>query len=131
MKGSPKLFFIATLLLFSCAHVEPKCFNVRNGTFKTDMLDGSITKISRDGIRQTENYNNGESISEYKVEWINDCEYLLYDRHVFQGNDLIPEYNSDTLLVQITEVTADFYRVKSRFIGRDGVATFRMEILEK
>ncbi len=50
------------------------CSDVREGTFKIGPL-----LIKRSGNRQIETNTETQKISEFKIEWLNNCEYILTD----------------------------------------------------
>ena len=110
------LILIAFIITISSAKTD--CNDLRNGNFQTVDEDGSKTIISRKGNKQIENFKDGEYISEFDVKWTNECEYLVYNRQVLQGNDLWPEINKDTLRIKITEIQDDFYLTESEMLSK-------------
>jgi hypothetical protein len=106
------------------------CSDLKKGKFQTENKDGSITIITRKENKQIENFNNGERISEFEVKWTNECEYLIYNRKVLQGNDPWTEMNSDTLKIKIIEIQDGFYETESEMISKGWKMSQRIKILK-
>ena len=107
----PLLILITFLLNLHSDKLD--CSDLINGEYQTENEDGSITVITRTENKQTENFKNGERISECDITWTNDCEYLIYNRKVTIGNDPWTEMNSDTLKIKIIEIKDGFYFTES------------------
>ncbi len=107
------------------------CSDLKKGKFQTTNDDGSVTIISRKGKKQIENFRNGERISEFDVTWSNDCEYLIYNRHVTKGNDPWPEMNSDTLRFKIIEIKDGYYFTESEMLSKGWKMNQKVQILNK
>ena len=120
---------LMTLLLAPSCKAPQKCIEVKNGTFATSEGDNSSTIITRNGDKQIENSNNGAQISEFKVLWVDECTYLLFNRKVTKGVDLFPESNDDTLQVRITEVAEHYYLTQSQMLSTDLEMQQRVEII--
>lgn len=125
---------IAALLLFACETSpevsENKCSDIVNGKFETTNDDGSKSVITRKGNKQEEITENGKIISEYKVKWVSDCQYLLYDRKVIKGVDKYPNMINDTLEVNVIQVNKDNYLTKCSFKAYHESFHMRIKILK-
>jgi|GEM_PF-514160 len=125
------LFALVALIFLSCQEEEAKCLSLKEGNFSFQAYDGKNVSMQRgDGI-SIENYNFGERISQYKIEWIEDCSYILYDRQLLQGSDPDPEFSAslpDTLLVEITEFSEQSYTCVSRFLHNNTYPSVESEI---
>ncbi len=118
------------MFFFTTKSENVNCSDLKNGEFQTENKDGSITIITRKEIKQIENFNYGERVSEFDVKWTNECEYLIYNRKVLQGNDPWPEMNSDTLKIKIIEIQDDFYETESEMLSKGWKMNQRIKILK-
>ncbi len=75
----------------------PSCSLFKHGTF-TIQGDhpGEETRLVRHGNKQKETAPNGHK-AHYRVRWVDDCTYQLYDRKVTLGEDPRPGTATDTL----------------------------------
>ena len=125
-----KLLLILITFILSLPSNKLDCSDLKKGEFQTTNDDGSVTVIIRKGNKQTENFRNGERISEFDVTWINDCEYLIYNRKVTKGNDPWPEMNSDTLRIQIIEIKDGYYLTESEMLSKGWKMNQKIQIMK-
>ena len=125
----PLLILITFLLNLHSDKLD--CSDLINGEYQTENEDGSITVITRTENKQTENFKNGERISECDITWTNDCEYLIYNRKVTIGNDPWTEMNSDTLKIKIIEIKDGFYFTESEMLSKGWKMNQKIKILNK
>ncbi len=80
-------------------------------------MEGQYTRLQRKGGYQTETTSIDDSESRYSVKWIDDCTYLLFDKKMISGTKRVPSKPTDTLKVEIFNVTDEFYEayVSSNF----------------
>lgn len=116
-----KLLFL--LLLFSLNNEtadKSECDKFREGTFKLD--DGeNVYTIIRTQNRQLENAQ-GRGTMEFKIRWMSDCSYILYDRKVVDGEGM-PDAGFDTLYCKITSIDGLSYRAKCKMRGYGEIET--------
>lgn len=112
------LLLLLPLILLSTA-CQPDCSTLKDGTFEFTYDDGKATVVTREGNRQVESFNNGERVAEYQVEWLNNCEYLLYSRRAISGPDWAVGSELDTLRFQILNVQEDSFTIQGTFITRN------------
>ncbi len=110
---------IVLSLTFLSFNLKNECKDFKKGTFELNSEDGSSHTITRKGNKQIENISRTGTISEFDIEWLDDCSYILFNRKVTKGTDLYPESNSDTLYNEVIEINGDFFKVKSRMKGYD------------
>jgi len=125
-----KILLILIIFFFTSQSDILNCSDLKNGKFQTENKDGSITIITRKGNKQIENFNDGERISEFDVKWTNECEYLIYNRKVLQGNDPWPEMNSDTLKIKIIEIQDAFYETESEMLSKGWKMNQKIQVLK-
>ena len=88
-------FYIFTFLLLIVFSGSRNCRSVREGTFRIES-----------GV-----------VSEYKIKWTSDCSYILFDRKVIKGVDIL--HTKDTLYCTIIAVTGKEHKVRSYFKGHE------------
>lgn len=124
------LLLIVITFISSASSDKADCNALRIGKFQTENEDGSLTIITRNENKQTENFRDGERISEFDIKWTDKCEYLIYNRKVLQGSDPWPELNKDTLKIKITEIRNDFYLTESEMLSKGWKMNQRVQILK-
>lgn len=121
---------ISILVFTACGGGSGECTDLHTGTFSTTSEEGYVTLITREGNTQTEIYTNGlgeETESTFGVEWISDCEYLLYDLDV-DDEDYGSGLAGDTLKVTIKNIEEDHYQSHGEFLQRGWEAEMRVDI---
>jgi hypothetical protein len=108
----------------------PSCTLFKHGTFTVPGDHaGQEVKVVRRGDKQKESTADGHK-SQYRVRWVDECTYLLFDRKVTSGEDLRPGSTTDTLTVHITD-TWEFgyaFRATSNFADLELMGTMEMVI---
>jgi hypothetical protein len=125
-----KIVLILIMFFLTFQSDSINCSDLKNGKFQTENKDGLLTTITRKENKQIENFNEGERISEFDVKWTNECEYLIYNRKVLEGNDPWPEMNSDTLKIKIIEIQDDFYETESEMLSKGWIMNQKIQILK-
>jgi hypothetical protein len=133
---APELYLRATLLALGCAALvgvraqPPSCKLFVHGTF---LLPGDHAgeemKLIRHGNTQKEIGKDGHR-SQYRVRWVDECTYLLYDRKVKRGVEKHPSSPTDTLTVHILD-TWEYgyaYRATSNFSTHEVQGTLEMVV---
>jgi hypothetical protein len=118
------LFFFISFLSTGLAHSQTtKCNGFKNGTFK--LIDnGHSTIIKRSGAEQSEFFDGAKNPTTYKVNWINDCTYVLTpNQDVFDKYPAMPK--NAQLTVRIISTTDSSYTQvsASNFFDRTFTAT--------
>ncbi len=109
--------FIALSLIFLSFNLKNECKDFQKGTFELNSDDDNIYTIIRKGDKQIEKDGKTGTISEFEIKWLDDCNYILFNRKVTMGTDLYPASKVDTLYNEVIEINGDFFKVKSRMIG--------------
>jgi len=110
---------IIPLLFSSVVFAQSECELFRTGKFQC-IEDGVIkTTFERDESFQVEKI--GEKIIKLKIEWLDDCTYLLI---FLEGNDAWWEARgrnrpTNDLIVRIIEVDGNSYSQEARFMNED------------
>jgi hypothetical protein len=110
---------LGLLLLFASAArpvaaQQPACQAMRMGIFRMTSPNGVTTRISRSANRQTEQMSNSALQTDYTVEWLDACTYVLTPRASFVDKyPLAPR--GARLTVHITKVTGNRYTTESTF----------------
>lgn len=106
-----------------------KCSDVKTGNF-LDPKDYDVKIIRTDSTQIEINLKNGAEVLE-KVEWIDSCSYKL--THI-SNNEIwekqYPNLPNDTIIVEIKQVTKEFYLIKSYFENKKGKPYFTKVIRE-
>jgi len=91
---------------------QPACKTVHTGTFQMKGSDGVTTRITRKGNQQTELMGNSTQQTDYTVEWLDDCTYVLIPgASVFAK---YPETPKDArLTVRIIRVGKEGYSIEA------------------
>jgi hypothetical protein len=116
-----KNLVVALILLFFSGSVlaQSDCNLFKTGKFQS-IEDGVIkTTFERDESFQIE--KSGEKIIKLKIEWIDDCTYLLI---FLEGNDAWWEARgrnrpTQDLIVRIIEVNGNSYSQEARFMNEN------------
>jgi len=109
-------FYIFTFLLLTLTSCNKNCKSVSEGTFRIESQVGNYT-IVRSKNKQTEKVESTGVVSEYKIKWTSDCSYILFDRKVIKGVDIL--HTKDTLYCTIIAVTGKEHKVRSYFKGHE------------
>lgn len=124
------LLGLCCFLLSDAKSQPPSCKLFVHGTFLLPGdHPGEDTKIIRHGNTQKEVRKDGHR-SHYKVQWVGECTYLLYDRNVTKGTDDRPGSPTDTLTVNILD-TWQFgyaYRATGNFSSTEVQGTLEMVV---
>lgn len=100
------IFTVAGFLSYS-----QNCNDVKTGTFviENESYGGSLL-IRKDSF-QEEIVEKLGIHTKYDLIWFDNCNYALFNRTVIKGNNEFPEAKkTDTLFVEITEITPNGYR---------------------
>lgn len=100
------------------------CKDVKTGTFviENESYGGSL--LIRKESSQEEIVEKLGIHTKYDLIWSDDCNYALFNRTIIKGNNKFPEVKkTDTLFVQITEITTDGYRFRASSNFSDFVTT--------
>ncbi len=116
-----KNLVVAIILLFFSGSVlaQNDCKLFKTGKFQS-IEDGVVkTTFERDKSFQIERI--GEKIIKLKIEWLDDCTYLLI---FLEGNDAWWEARgrnrpTNDLIVRIIEVDGNSYSQEARFMNED------------
>ena len=105
-------FIILIMLPGFCSAKKITCNDIRNGIYKEHGLNGSLNIIVRTNEKQTETSGKSGIIVEYNIRWTSECTYLLFNRHVISGNEIITTIsNKDTLYNEVTELNKDWHKI--------------------
>lgn len=106
------LYILLSIIILSCSEYKPQnCKNFKTGKFSFHSENtGTDFLIDRQDTLHIQTEIQTRNTSEWKVDWINDCEYnisLLRDNYglvkSFEGEDL-PTFN-----YKIIKSTGDYY----------------------
>jgi hypothetical protein len=93
---------------------QPACKAMRTGIFQLTSPNGVTARIIRSASRQTEQMSNSKLQTDYSVEWLDECTYVLTPRpSFFDKYPLAPR--GARLTVHITKVTGNRYTAESTF----------------
>ena len=116
-----KKLVVGIILLFFSGFVlaQPDCVLFKTGKFQSIENGVVKTMIERNEAFQIE--KNGEKIIKLKIEWIDDCTYLLI---FLEGNDAWWEARgrnrpTNDLIVRIIDVNGNSYSQEARFVNED------------
>ena len=91
------------------AESKPGCRKVHTGQFRL-ANPNSTTEISRTDSTQHEvNQQDGVEFV-FKVRWLDECTYELYDKQMLKGPEKYRGQPTDVLRVHITDVAARSYK---------------------
>ena len=125
-----KVALILIMFFLTSQSDNVNCSDLKNGKFQTENKDGLVTAITRKENKQIENFNEGERISEFNVNWTNECEYLIYNRKVLVGNDPWPEMKKKKIKIKIIEIQDDFYKTESEMLSKGWKMNQKIQILK-
>lgn len=115
-----KNLFIASLLLFTgytFAQPQMDCEKFKDGKFMIPDDGLGASYIERKGDRQVE-YGEGSGLKlAFKVEWVNECIYILTLTEVIENPTDMELPLGSTLKVEIIEVKANSYIQRSTMPG--------------
>lgn len=117
--------FIGVLVLFTNCYSKTDCKLFKNGKFKIiDENSNNESIIERnDSIQIEKNLTTGD-VSEYIVNWTNDCEYTL---KIIKGSKETLSILKDKLLfVKILSVESGAYKFQVEIEGIDYVGIHKM-----
>jgi hypothetical protein len=113
------------LLFLSCQSKRNSgCADLRKGYYVIDKpLYGYVLTAYRTDSTQVETSNRDDTVSTYRIHWVNDCEYTLrrlsyYIKSGTSGKRISPEVpveNAPIVTFTVTDVTPDYYT----FVGRE------------
>jgi hypothetical protein len=90
------------------------CKDFYSGSFELDSVDKTTHKIIRTEKKQIEILESKGTEVEFDIQWLDDCKYMLFNRHVIKGVDNDP-LNKDTLYSQISDLDENSCKVTSWF----------------
>ena len=97
---------------------KTECGSVKVGIFKLQSDLGLSYTITRTKTKQRENVAQTGLVSEFDIQWVSDCQYLLYNRKVIRGADLFAG-SVDTIYTDILNVSKSGYEAVSTMKGFD------------
>ncbi|KOS07934.1 hypothetical protein AM493_19140 [Flavobacterium akiainvivens] len=110
-----KKIAVLSLVCFAFSTPNTDCKSVHTGKFQIEALEG-IYIITRTKDTQTEEVTNRGLISQFKIKWQSSCSYILYDRQVLKGTDIVPRGSEfDTLYCNISDVKEFTHKVTCKF----------------
>lgn len=111
------LSFLVTLATLASFVLD--CTSVRTGSFEIRSGNGEVTFIERNDSLQTERTRDSGQILQFRIEWIDNCTYLLHHPVVLRGNkELFKSIENDTLINHITLIKQDRYFVSSTLASK-------------
>ncbi len=113
-----------SLLFLSLSGFLSDCKDFRHGTFVLDDHVGNVYTIVRKGNIQTEEDNATGHMSEFKIKWVDECSYVLYDRKVIKGVDDLPaEFANKPLYCRIIKIQGNTFSVACKMEGEEEIIT--------
>ncbi len=109
--------------------MELDCSSVKTGKFKLDSQKSGTTIITRTSTEQIEVNKDLNVKVRYKVKWIDDCTYQLFQAKIHQGNKYFEGNKGDTLPIRIIEINQDYYKVNSTSNFSDLSVEAQLEIM--
>lgn len=106
------------------------CTSIKTGKFKLSNDPSGTTMITRTVDEQIEENKDLGLKIRYKVKWIDDCTYQLFEAKIRQGDKSFIGQKSDTLTVNITEVNTSYYKVMTTSNFSDLSVEAKLEILK-
>ncbi|MEZ4875372.1 MAG: hypothetical protein R2793_07970 [Flavobacteriaceae bacterium] len=111
-----KLLFLFSLVSASTPSASKvECDSVKEGVFRipfTGELEGEFSELERHKEYQIERVSFNDNIIRYNLKWIDNCTYLLFDRKAIQGELPFPGKTTDTLKVEIYNVSEMLYEAQ-------------------
>lgn len=114
-----KLTLLLISLLISYSSLD--CQKFRTGKFEVESKYLGTIIIERDTHFQTETIVKTRTVARYKIKWLNDCSFIMFDRKLLKGKDpitdtkFIEEIDKDTILNEIIEINGNEYKARSKF----------------
>ncbi|MHC0440692.1 hypothetical protein [Flavobacterium sp. 3-210] len=112
--------FLIPIVIIVLTNISLDCDNFKTGKFETPSKFGGKVIIERTKQFHTETLTRNGNIIRYKIKWLNDCSFLLYDRKLLKGNEeikdpkIIEQFAKDTIFNEIIEINDSEYRTKSK-----------------
>ncbi len=112
------IFLIIIVTLFSCAQKDCKKFQTGKFEFNSKYV-GKIL-IERDRKFQTETVVDSGVVARYKIKWLDDCSFIMFERELLRGKEMIPDpkfveqINKDTIINEIIEINDREYKTRSK-----------------
>jgi len=114
-----KTTLIVTAFLFSYLSLD--CDKFRTGKFEVQSKYVGKILIERDANFQTETIVKSGNVVRYRIKWLSDCSFIMFDHKLIKGKELISdpklveEMDKDTILNEIIEINGNEYKTKSKF----------------
>ena len=105
------LLTITGLIFFSFSGPETACRRLHTGKFKMISKQTGTVYIYRSRNRQVEIDKEAGIRVMYRVEWPDECTYVLFDSKVIKGDPSMAGNPADTLTVKITSIAEKSYTV--------------------
>lgn len=107
-----------SLGLVSFLNIALNCKDLKEGVFKLEDHEGNVYTIIRVGNKQIEEEQDTGTIHEYKLKWIDDCNYILYDRKIVKGEDKTPlQFANAILYCRISKIEDKMHTVFCKVEG--------------
>lgn len=108
------LLLLIPVLFYSNINTQLPCDDIREGRFNIPLsipgYEGQFTYLERKGPYQIETTSFDSKEVQYRVSWLDDCTYVLFNRKLLKGKDgNFPHKPSDSIIVSITRVTETYY----------------------
>ena len=102
-----KITLIITAFLISYLSLD--CDKFRTGKFEVQSKYVGKILIERDVNFQTETIVNSGNVVQYRIKWLSDCSFIMFDHKLIKGKELISdsklveEMDKDTILNDLIE----------------------------
>ena len=116
-----KIILLALVTFISCSSND--CKKLKTGKFEFHSKYVGKILFERDKNFQTETVVDSGTVARYKIKWLDDCSFIMFERKLLKGKELIPDpkfveaINRDTILVEITEVNGNEYQTRSKIFN--------------
>lgn len=97
-----------SLLLFA---QNPDCSKVKTGNFKIFNPGIGLVEITRTKKTQTEVSKVDGYKGKFKVRWIDECTYVLYDKKTIRKGNNQKDVSTGDVICKIIEVGDTYYKV--------------------
>lgn len=114
-----RYIIIIALIFSSCSSLE--CDKFKTGKFEYQSKYVGKILIDRDNHYQTETVVDSGMVARYRIKWLNNCGFIMFDRKLLKGKEVIndskivEEMNKDTIYNEIIEINGNEYKTKSKF----------------
>ncbi|KRB57157.1 hypothetical protein [Flavobacterium sp. Root186] len=114
-----RYIIIITLIFSSCSSLE--CDKFKTGKFEYQSKYVGKILIERDNHYQTETVVDSGMVARYRITWLNNCAFIMFDRKLLKGKEVIndskfvEEMNKDTIYNEIIEINGNEYKTKFKF----------------